>query len=147
MTRIEILIETLDDLSWEVYPDIVESLMRFDRNQLTDELERQGPIYSYYYGLMCVAKKKLDESNQFMTAAAANARKEAKFDTKVKLTAKDLDDIAFTDPIYEDTLEKVRTYSEKYGLLKGIVASLEQKKDMLIQLSSNARAEANLYRN
>ena len=48
MTRIEILIETLDDLSWEVYPDIVESLMRFDRNQLTDELERQGPIYSYY---------------------------------------------------------------------------------------------------
>jgi len=34
----------------------------------------------------------------------------------------------------------------KYTLLKGLVSSLDHKKDMLVQLSSNRRAETNLYR-
>lgn len=146
MNKSEILIEVLEDLTWDIYPELVDKLMKFNRSTIDDEIERQASIYSYYYGLMCVAKRKVDEYDQDATRAAANARRDAKFSTKSKLTAKDLDDVAFADPIYEKALENLRDYREKYGMLKGIVSSLEQKKDMLIQLSANARAETNLYR-
>ena len=63
-----------------------------------------------------------------------------------KLTAKDLDDIVESTSEYAVYTKSVTDASFQYTLLKGLVSALEHKKDMLVQLSSNRRAETNLYR-
>ena len=86
------LLEALDDLTWENYIDIADGVTLFDKHNIDEELARQSSVYSYYQGLLSVAKKHLDDANLELTKYCAQTRKEKKRSTPVKQTAKDLDD-------------------------------------------------------
>ena len=146
MNKATDLLEALEDLTWENYVDIADKVTTFEKNDIDDEMARQASIYSYYQGLVSVAKKRLDDANLNLIKFTSQTRKEQKASSGAKQTAKDLDD--FVNSTTEFTLytKCVNEASFKYTLLKGLVAALEQKKDMLIQQSSNRRAETNLYR-
>ena len=107
---------------------------------------RQASIYSYYYGLMGMAKKMVSERSLQLTRFMSKLRKEAKHDSRVKLTAKDLDDLVFADQQYFQRQTALDDATFKYELLKGLVRALEQKKDMLQQSSANKREETKLYK-
>jgi len=140
------LIETLDDFTWENYKDISDALVSFNDHAVEDEMFRQASIYSYYYGLMSKAKRMLNESSVEITRYAANLRKVSKRESSTKLTAKDLDDIVFGDDYYSELQSSVDEATFKYEMLKGLVRALEQKKDMLQQVSANKREETKLYK-
>jgi hypothetical protein len=140
------LIETLDDFTWENYKDISDALVNFTDHGVEDEMFRQASIYSYYYGLMSRAKRMLNESSLEITRYAANLRKVSKRESSTKLTAKDLDDIVFGDDYYSELQSSVDEATFKYEMLKGLVRALEQKKDMLQQVSANKREETKLYK-
>lgn len=140
------LIESLDDFSWENYKDISDALVRFSDHAVEDEMLRQASIYSYYYGLMSLAKRQLSEHSVELTRYAANLRKLTKTESSSKLTAKDLDDIVFGDTYYTELQSNVNESTFKYEMLKGLVRALEQKKDMLQQVSANKREETKLYK-
>tara|TARA_R110000796_G_scaffold81644_3_gene179681 strand:- start:528 stop:968 length:441 start_codon:yes stop_codon:yes gene_type:complete len=146
MNKAQSLLEALEDLTWENYVDIADGITAYDKHAIDDEMTRQASIYSYYQGLLSVAKKALDDSNLDLTKYMALTRKEKKASTVAKQTAKDLDDFVESTSEYAVYTEKVNEASFKYTLLKGLVSSLDHKKDMLVQLSSNRRAETNLYR-
>ena len=63
-----------------------------------------------------------------------------------KLTAKDLDDLVLADDSFVVAQKEVNEATFKYELLKGLVKALEQKKDMLQQVSANKREEIKLYK-
>jgi len=109
---------------------------------------RQATLYSYYYGLMSVAKRQMNNESTALTQFASQLRKEAKNHTPgiKKLTAKDLDDLVFGDEDYRAKDIQLNDATFKYELLKGLVRSLEQKKDMLQQVSANKREEIKLYK-
>ena len=138
--------ETLDDFTWENYKDISDALVNFTDHGVEDEMFRQASIYSYYYGLMSKAKRMLNESSVEITRYAANLRKVSKRESSTKLTAKDLDDIVFGDDYYSELQSSVDEATFKYEMLKGLVRALEQKKDMLQQVSANKREETKLYK-
>tara|TARA_R110002051_G_scaffold206511_1_gene272185 strand:- start:199 stop:630 length:432 start_codon:yes stop_codon:yes gene_type:complete len=140
------LIETLDDFTWENYKDISDALVSFTDHGVEDEMFRQASIYSYYYGLMSRAKRMVGEQSVEITRYAANLRKVSKSESSTKLTAKDLDDIVFGDDYYSSLQNKVDDATFKYEMLKGLVRALEQKKDMLQQVSANKREETKLYK-
>ena len=140
------LIETLDDFTWENYKDISDALVNFTDHGVEDEMFLQASIYSYYYGLMSKAKRMLNESSVEITRYAANLRKVSKRESSTKLTAKDLDDIVFGDDYYSELQSSVDEATFKYEMLKGLVRALEQKKDMLQQVSANKREETKLYK-
>ena len=146
MNKAQSLLEAFEDLTWENYVDIADGLTQFDKHEIDTEMARQASIYSYYQGLLSISKKKLDDANLDLTKFMAQTRKEKKSSTVAKQTAKDLDDFVESTPEYGVYNEKVNDASFKYTLLKGLVSSLDHKKDMLVQLSSNRRAETNLYR-
>jgi hypothetical protein len=146
MNRATDLLEALEDLTWENYVDIADSVTQFDKHAIDDELTRQASVYSYYQGLLSVSKNKLDQANLELTKFTAQTRKEKKSSTMAKQTAKDLDDFVESTTEFAVYTERINEASFKYTLLKGLVSSLEHKKDMLVQLSSNRRAETNLYR-
>jgi len=95
---------------------------------------------------MSVAKRQMNNESTALTHFASQLRKEAKNHTLKKLTAKDLDDLVFGDEDYRAKDIKLNDATFKYELLKGLVRSLEQKKDMLQQVSANKREEIKLYK-
>jgi len=140
------LIESLDEFTWENYKDISDALVQFNDHSVEDEMFRQASIYSYYYGLMSMAKKMVNERNLHLTRFMSQLRKEAKQQTMKKLTSKDLDDLVFADEQYQTQHNSLDEAIFKYELLKGLVRALEQKKDMLQQVSANKREETKLYK-
>ena len=146
MNKATDLLEALEDLTWENYVDIADGVTQFNKHEIDDELARQASVYPYYQGLLSVAKKRLDDANLDLTKFTAQTRKDQKASTAAKQTAKDLDDFVESSSEFAVYTSKVNDASFKYTLLKGLVSSLEHKKDMLVQLSSNRRAETNLYR-
>ena len=146
MNRAQSLIAAYDDLTWENYVDIAESITTFDKDAIDDEMTRQASIYSYYQGLLSIAKNHLDEANLTLTTYTAMARKNQKGATVAKQTAKDLDDFVESSEGFMEHSKEVNEAQFKYTLLKGLVSALDHKKDMLVQLSSNRRSETNLYR-
>jgi len=140
------IIETLEDFTWENYKYISDALVKFDDNNVENEMLRQASIYSYYHGLMCAAKRQMNTRSIELTQFMSKLRKEAKFGSSVKLTAKDLDDLVFAEEQYRVRQQILDDATFKYELLKGLVKSLEQKKDMLQQVSANKREETKLYK-
>jgi len=140
------LIESLDDFTWENYKDISDALVTFTEYGVEDEMFRQASIYSYYYGLMSMAKKMVNERSLQLTRYTAKLRKAAKSESSTKLTAKDLDDLVLSEDQYQARQTLLDEATFKYEMLKGLVRALEQKKDMLQQVSANKREETKLYK-
>ena len=140
------LIESLDEFTWENYKDISDALVQFNDHSVEDEMFRQASIYSYYYGLMSMAKKMVNERSLQLTRYQAKLRKAAKFESSTKLTAKDLDDLVLSEDQYQARQTLLDESIFKYEMLKGLVRALEQKKDMLQQVSANKREETKLYK-
>jgi len=145
MNKSQTLIAAYDDLTWENYVDIADSITTFDKHAIDDEMTRQASVYSYYQGLLSIAKKALDEASLCLTTYTAMARKNQKGATVAKQTAKDLDDYVESSEEFKDFSLVVTEAQFKYTLLKGLVSALDHKKDMLVQLSSNRRSETKMY--
>jgi len=67
MNKAQTLIAAYDDLTWENYVDIADSITTFDKHAIDDEMTRQASVYSYYQGLLSIAKKTLDVANLNLT--------------------------------------------------------------------------------
>lgn len=140
------LTEALEDFTWENYKDISDGVVRFDENTVDSEMTRQASMYSYYHGLMSLAKKSINDQQTALGRFAGEFRKTVRESTTAKMTAKDLDDAVFSSPEYFDRTNKLNEMSFKFELLKGLVRALEQKKDMMQQVSANRREETKLYK-
>lgn len=139
------LLGCLEDLTWEAYIDISDALMCIDKDKLDEEMCTLPQVYSYYHGLMIKAKRDKDiaakELNQFISRESQKVRENA---TK-KLTDKATMAMVEGSSTFESYQMNAIEADEKYGLMKAIIASLSQKHDFVIQLSSNRRAETKLY--
>lgn len=136
----------LEDFTWENYKDISDAVVKFDEFNIDNEMFRQASIYSYYYGLMGAAKKRMNDLDADIVRLSSKLRSGYKHSATTKLTAKDLDDLVFADDAYQAATADVNDATFKYELLKGLVRALEQKKDMLQQVSANKREETKLYK-
>lgn len=142
MTKID---QLLADFNWDNYRDLSDALSEVNPHDLDTELSRQASLYSYYSGLMAASKKKLGSLDADLNRLSGTVRSNLKRGSSVKLTAKDLDDLVFCDEDYISKNEEVIEANFHYDVLKGLCRALEHKKDMLVQLSSNRRAETKLY--
>ena len=146
MNKAQSLLEVFEDLTWENYIEVADAATKFDKHEIDMELSRQASVYSYYQGLLSISKKNLDEANLTLTTYMAQTRKDKKTRSyPKKLTAKDLDDYVFSNSTYLELSIVLNETTHKLNLLKSLVYAFIHKKDMLIQLSANGRAEKNIY--
>jgi hypothetical protein len=136
----------LEDFTWENYKDISDAIVKFDEFSIDNEMFRQASVYSYYYGLMGAAKKRMNDLDTELVRLQSTLRRDYKENSTAKLTAKDLDDLVFANESYIEAVGLCNEASFKYELLKGLVRALEQKKDMIQQVSANKREETKLYK-
>tara|TARA_R110001583_G_scaffold59799_1_gene177775 strand:- start:28400 stop:28846 length:447 start_codon:yes stop_codon:yes gene_type:complete len=140
--------EIVDNLDMETYTEICDSITKIDRANMDVELSRHASHYSYYSAMQDLGKRKLDDANLDLTIYTAQTRKMRTQDSAglaKKPTAKDLDDHVLSQDEYRTLSMRVNELTLKYNMLRSLVQSLGQKKDLLVQLSANMRAEKNIY--
>tara|TARA_R100001086_G_scaffold248930_1_gene187061 strand:+ start:417 stop:851 length:435 start_codon:yes stop_codon:yes gene_type:complete len=140
------LLRAYEDFTWENFASIGKELSKINADNLTQELVQHPMIFQQYMSLISLSKKELDQASSSLNLISSRLRKEHKqFAQLKKLTAKDLDDLVFTDDEYIEADKKVIEATHKYLTIKGMVSALEHKKDILVQLSANSRSETKLY--
>ncbi len=139
------LSELLSNFSWDNYKQISEAISEINQNEMEREMAHQPSMYSYYHGLMASAKHEHNDLQTDVNALTAKLRAGHKNASSVKLTAKDLDDLVMSDEAYITASKDLNEASFRYEILKGLCRALEHKKDMIVQMSSNRRAETKLY--
>ena len=139
------LSELLSNFSWDNYKQISEAISEINQNEMEKEMAHQPSMYSYYHGLMASAKHEHNDLQTDVNALTAKLRAGHKNASSVKLTAKDLDDLVMSDEAYITASKDLNEASFRYEVLKGLCRALEHKKDMIVQMSSNRRAETKLY--
>ena len=139
------LSELLSNFSWDNYKQISEAISEINQNEMEREMAHQPSMYSYYHGLMASAKHEHNDLQSDVNALTAKLRAGHKNASSVKLTAKDLDDLVMSDEAYITASKDLNEASFRYEVLKGLCRALEHKKDMIVQMSSNRRAETKLY--
>ena len=145
MATSEELMHIYNDLTWDNYYDLSDAIIKFDKHNIEKEMMRQASQYSYWQGLCSQAKRDLDYANMQLTQFTSSTRNKFRDESPRKLTAQNLDDLVESTDGWTVYTKSVTEASYKYEMLKGLVKSLEQKKDMLQQLSANNRAETKLY--
>tara|TARA_R100000951_G_scaffold106195_1_gene100593 strand:+ start:782 stop:1216 length:435 start_codon:yes stop_codon:yes gene_type:complete len=137
----------LEDFGWDSYLEVSNDLTDFNEDTIDDDIIKFSAIYSSYYAMMVTAKMINDGDCTNLSEHMAQVRSDSKQNSTKKLTARDLDDLVEIDEETKRLTSVCRESSYKYNLLKGLIKSMEAKKDMLIQSSSNRRAETKLYSN
>ena len=145
MNKAQLLLNILDDLTWETYLEVCDAITKYSDHEIDNEMMRQASVYSHYHGLLAQSKRQLDNDKLMLSTYMASSRRDCKASSSTKLTAKDLDDLVESGERFEIQSRRVNDSEFKHTLLKGIIEALKQKANMLIQLSSNKRAEIKLY--
>lgn len=143
----EILESFYKNLNWETYVKVTDLITKVDPLNIDQELKMQPAFYSHYAGLLALAKQDLS------ILEAEFDRKKGQLRTSIakghvgdkKLTDKALEALVEGDDSVLEARKGIFTQESKYNLLKSLVTSLDHKRDVLVQLSSNHRAEAKLY--
>jgi hypothetical protein len=138
----------LEGITEENYPGIVREITNINSRNIDDELERQASLYSWYYGLLASCKSKVRKSEadlEIFESLTRNDEYNRRTEEGQKITEKIMEAYVKSRPEYRELLETKMNLEVKYDLLRGVVTSLSHKKDTLIQMSSNARAEKNIY--
>jgi hypothetical protein len=139
---------TLDDFSWDNYSDIAKNIVRINKEDLGTELSDQPYRYTMFHGLFMKAKYEYDKAVHSLERYTALQSKKTRAEWVVKgkkITDKALEMEVTSSEEYNILKEDVTDKNYKVGLLKGLVASLDQRHSMIIQLSSNIRSETKLY--
>lgn len=148
MSRASDLLLAYEQLDWETYITLSESLTNIDALRVESELTSQPKLFSYYAGLFETAKKDVEKLEVSLTQAVANAKMEATDALKaegVRPTGALLETHAESDSRVVSLNEELTTVKYKMGLLRSLMQALSHKKDCLVQISANQRAEKGLY--
>ncbi len=138
----------LDGITEEGYLKLVNQITHLDPNKIDEELQKQASLYSWYHGLLALCKKKVREAEsnlEVFESLARNDEYNRRMEEGLKATEKIMESYIKALSEYRELVNTKIQLETKYDLLKGIVTSLSHKKDSLIQMSSNARAEKNIY--
>jgi hypothetical protein len=133
---------------WENFPTIAEALVRVDKHNLTTEMLQLPAQYAYYHTLMVKAQARSDSAEGNLDKYRASKSKECQdfmASNGKKATAKDMENYVNSSTTHSEKVNEYIKIKEKYLTLKGLVQAVGIKRDMLIQLSSNERAETKLY--
>ena len=138
-----------DQFEWEDFVRLSNQINSINQAELSNELETQAAVYSYYGGVLSKIKREVDLQENTLSKLEADIRssfyKSYKDENKAKPTDKMTEAQVIKDESYQLVKRNIIDLEYKYNLFKGLLHGLDQKKDCLIQLSSNRRAETKLY--
>jgi hypothetical protein len=143
----EDLLKAYEDLDLDLYLRLAEALMSIDKFSVNDEMLKHARIYSYYCGLLEYATAQVKEYEVDMEKYEIELKNDARdaiIHAGARATVAAVDDYVGRDATLYNMKKQVEEKRYKQGLLKSLVQSMSHRKDLLVQLSANSRAETRL---
>lgn len=137
------LLKFYEDLDWELYITISDSLLNINKEYLDNEILGHSTMYSSYSGLSEIANRNCKGLANDIEAYEATLKTSAR-NTLSKTTVAAIQDYVSTDTTLQEMKKDLEEKTYKYGLLKSLITSMQHRKDLIIQLSSNRRAETKM---
>tara|TARA_Y100000310_G_C20487072_1_gene717386 strand:+ start:413 stop:862 length:450 start_codon:yes stop_codon:yes gene_type:complete len=148
MNDAEKLLHIYAEFNWDDYIEISTKLVAINRHSIDAELEKLPGQYAKWSGLLSVAEKEVKRARTELEQYVAVTRQEEtehRASSGLKATDKYLESYVLSQPAYKEHQDRLTAVKFKYNLLKDLVSALSVKKDTLIQLSANSRAETKIY--
>jgi len=145
--RSEDLLKAYEDLDLELYLKLSDALMAIDKFSVNDEMLKHARIYSYYCGLLEYATAQVKEYEVDMEKYEIELKNDARdaiIHAGARATVAAVDDYVGRDATLYNMKKQVEEKRYKQGLLKSLVQSMSHRKDLLVQLSANSRAETRM---
>jgi len=144
----DMLDDILEDFDWENFKALSKEICAINENALSDEMVKLPHIYVQWYQLLARAKKRVDIRSGELSRISAELNREcqAEYSNKgKKATAKDLESYVASHDSFVQCNRSAYEAREVSEMIKSVVNAISHKKDMLIQLNSDRRAETKLY--
>jgi predicted phage-related endonuclease len=129
------------------YSQIIQLYLTINDSNLDERMQRMASIYAFFSNLLAYSKYILDEAERELEVKGAAISVEVMTNLRsqgVKPSDNKLDAYIQSHEGYPALRIAVNEAAKKYNISKNIVDSLSIAKDMVIQLSSNRRAELKL---
>ena len=141
------LLRAYEDLDMDLYLTLADSLLNIDKFSVNDEILKHSRLYSYYAGLMEYASYQVKQSEQDLEKYQADLKNDARdaiIKAGARATVAAVEDYVGRDEGLDTMKRSVEEKRYKQGLLKSLVQSMQHRKDLLVQLSANSRAETRM---
>lgn len=138
----------LEEIDSKNYRKLIAEISTINPGNVDDHLATLPAIYGYYAGLLAEAKEEMETINLNIEQVEAEVRRKTRMALKTqgsKITEKILDAETYVDQSYVFLKADLIRATTKFNLVRNILTTLEYKKDMLIQLSVNARQEKKMF--
>ena len=145
---VDMLDDILDDFDWQNFRALSTEICSINENNLSQEMIKLPNLYVQWYQLLARARKKVDAKGAELARLSAELSKECqtKYSEKgKKATARDLDSYVASSELFNQATKESYDAREVYEMIKSVVNAISHKKDMLVQLNSDRRAETKLY--
>lgn len=142
--NLESIIHHIRKLNLDEISDLTKELLKLDLENIYANLKDQS--YTFFYFSMAMARLKKDHEDLLvdLNQLKFKVRKEVEEASQKKLTEKYLEGFVDSHPDVVKLYKKVNEYDSQLEIFKGLVRALEQRRDMIVQMSSNRRAEIKL---
>ena len=144
----DMLDDILDDFDWQNFRALSTEICSINENNLSNEMIKLPNLYVQWYQLLARARKKVDAKNAELSRISAELSKEFQTtysDKGKKATARDIDSYVFSHENFNKINRETYEAKEVHEMIKSVVNAITHKKDMLVQLNSDRRAETKLY--
>jgi len=141
------LLTAYEHLDWDLYVELADFLCKVDRHGIEDELVAFPRMFSYYSGLYEYARQDVAKWEAKLEKMTAELKREAADQLKSSGTRPTVDAVMTRVNTSEELYifkEDLEVRKGRLGLLKSLVSGMQSKKDMLVQISANSRAEIQL---
>ena len=141
------LLKAYDELDMDLYLKLADSLLSIDKFSVNDEILKHSRIYSYYCGLLEFATKSVKDYEVDMEKHEVDLKNDARdaiIQAGARATFAAVDDYVGRDSTLHTMKKNLEEKRYKQGLLKSLVQSMSHRKDLLVQLSANSRAETRM---
>jgi hypothetical protein len=145
--RSEDLLRAYDELDMELYLKLSDSLTSINKFSINDDIVNHSRIYSYYAGLMEYASfqvKQYENELEKYQVDLKNDARDAIIHAGARATVAAVEDYVGRDTTLHTMKKNLEEKRYKQGLLKSLVQSMSHRKDLLVQLSANSRAETSM---
>lgn len=122
----------------------LRDIVRIQESRLSDEFAEQPSVYAWFAALTELAGAEYENKKFNLSILKANTEKQVRYAAVAKgekVTENSIAAAVQTDDAYINAHIALLEVERQYSILRAIVRSLDQRKDMLIQLGVMKRQE------
>ncbi len=138
------LFESIKNMNLEQALEISKHILKIDPENLEPVLSNQAHLFFFFTVALAKIKKEYEFALAEFGRTTYEVREEAEKNPTRKTTEKYLEIVINSNDRIIKEKKQISELENQLEIMKGLLKSLEHRRDMIVQMSSNKRAETKL---